>query len=166
MDHICTWFCADEKGAESIFPQTGERSSGKTHQNIYWRCVLLFFATSRRFNKKEKHVFFTNVKQLPELDGKNVADLLQELEVETIFTDFKYKTPKGYFEMFQNQFYEFSILEHIVKNGKHPDDNYLILDSDCIFIKPAQTLFADAKKKTTAFYLSKTIVPPSWLSTA
>jgi hypothetical protein len=60
-----------------------------------------------------------------------------------IFTDFKYKTPKGYFGMFQNQFYEFSILEHIAKNNSNSKDNYLILDSDCIFIKPAEGLFKE-----------------------
>ncbi len=146
MNHICTWFCADEKGSESIFPQTGQKSSSKAHQDIYWRCVILFFATSRRFNKDEKHVFYTNVKQLPFLDGKNVSDSLKELNVETVFTDFKYKTPKGYFGMFQNQFYEFSILEHIITYNKNPEDKYLILDSDCIFLKPAKTLFDEAEK--------------------
>ncbi|HEX8378665.1 MAG TPA: hypothetical protein VF602_12675 [Pedobacter sp.] len=146
MDYICTWLCADEKGEESIFPQTGQKSSSQSHQNIYWRCLILFFATSRRFNKKEKHVLFTNVKHLPEVDGKKVSRVLKDLHVEVIFTDFKYKTPKGYFEMFQNQFYEFSILEYITEHNKNPDDKYLILDSDCIFLRSAQELFADAKE--------------------
>jgi hypothetical protein len=145
MNHICTWFCADEVGDESIFPQTGQKSSSKAHQNIYWRCVILFFSTSKRFNYSEKHVFFTNVKQLPIVDGLNVADVLKKLEVDVIFTDFKYKTPKGYFEMFQNQFYEFSILEYITVNNKNQDDTYMILDSDCIFLKSAQELFTDSK---------------------
>lgn len=146
MNHICTWLCADEKGEESIFPQTGQKSSSQSHQNIYWRCLILFFATSRRFNKKEKHLLFTNVKHLPEVDGKKISRLLKDLQVEIIYTDFKYKTPKGYFEMFQNQFYEFSILEYIVQNNKNPEDNYLILDSDCIFLRSATELFADANE--------------------
>ena len=144
MNYICTWFCADEKGEESLFPQTGEKSSGEKHQAIYWRCVLLFYATSRRYNQQEKHVFYTNVKRLPKLDGRDVNDMLKDLNVDIVFTDFKYKTPKGYFGMFQNQFYEFSILEHIAQTGKNPEDQYLILDSDCIFIKPAATLFEAA----------------------
>ena len=69
---------------------------------------------------------------------------LNELDVQVIFTDFKYKTPKGYYGQFQNQFYEFSILEYIAKNNNNVNDNYLILDSDCIFIKPAQAMFAEA----------------------
>lgn len=144
MNHICTWLCADEKGEESIFPQTGQKSSTQSHQNIYWRCLTVFYITSRRFNKQEKHLLFTNVKNLPIVDGRNISDILRDLDVEVIFTDFKYKTPKGYWGAFQNQFYEFSILEHITLNNNNPDDQYMILDSDCIFMRPAKQLFDEA----------------------
>jgi len=147
MNYIATWLCADTEGEESIFPQTGQISSSQSHQNIYWRCVLLFYASSRRFNKQERHLFFTNVEQLPVLDGKSVQQALDDLDVEVIHTDFTYKTPKGYFGMFQNQFYEFSVLEYIAANYKDEQDQFLIVDSDCLFIKPAQTLFIEAQQK-------------------
>lgn len=145
MNHICTWLCADDVGEESIYPQTGEKSSGQKHQNIYWRCLLLFFATSRRFNKDQQHLLFTNVKTLPRVDGKSVKSMLEDMEVVTIYTDFKYKTPKGYFDLFQNQFYEFSILEYIVSHNTTQQDQYLILDSDCIFTRPVADLFDEAE---------------------
>lgn len=144
MNHICTWLCADEKGEESRFPQTGKLSSSQSHQDIYWRCLILFFITSKRFNKTEKHVLFTNVKRLPVVDGRRMSAVLEALEVEVIVTDFKYKTPKGYYGSFQNQFYEFSILEQIATSEKKDQDLYLVLDSDCIFLKPVQDLFAEA----------------------
>lgn len=144
MNFICTWLCADEKGEESLFPQTGQLSSSRSHQDIYWRCLLLFFITSKRFNKQEKHVLFTNVRRLPVVDGRSVEMLLSAMEVEVVFTDFKYKTPKGYYGAFQNQFYEFSILEYIAKNKTSLNDLYLVVDSDCIFIKPASPLFTEA----------------------
>lgn len=71
MNFICTWLCADEIGEESLFPQTGQLSSSQAHQEIYWRCLLLFFVTSRRFNHTEKHILFTNVKTLPVVDGRS-----------------------------------------------------------------------------------------------
>jgi hypothetical protein len=145
MNYICTWLCADVKGEESIYPQTGEKSSGQKHQNIYWRCLILFYTTSKRFNVTQKHLLFTNVNALPVVDGKPVKDMLKDLGVEVIHTDFKYKTPKGYFDLFQNQFYEFSILEYIVKNNTNLNDQYLILDSDCIFTRPVADLFEEAK---------------------
>lgn len=144
-NYICTWICVDAVGEESIYPQTGEKSSGKKHQEIYWRCIILFFATSKRFNKTQKHILFSNTRQIPTWDGLNVAAALKELEVEVIYTDFNYKTPKGYFNLFQNQFYEFSILEYITKNNSNQEDQYLILDSDCIFTKPVDELFQLAK---------------------
>ncbi|HEX8459841.1 MAG TPA: hypothetical protein VF623_00360 [Segetibacter sp.] len=147
MNYICTWLCADEPGEESVFFQTGELSSSQTHQNIYWRCLLVFYITSKRFNKRDQHVLFTNVKQLPVVDGREISALLRELNVEVIFTDFKYKTPKGYYGAFQNQFYEFSILEYISKSNANDDDLYLVLDSDCIFLKPVAPLFAEASKQ-------------------
>lgn len=147
MDYICTWICTDAVGEESIYPQTGEKSSGQKHQNIYWRCILLFFATSKRFNKTQKHLLFSNTKLMPILDGRRVDEMLAELEVQIIFTDFNYKTPKGYFNLFQNQFYEFSILEYIVNNNRNLTDHYLILDSDCIFTQSVQTLFRAATPK-------------------
>lgn len=145
MNYICSWLCADEKGSESLFPQTGKSSSSKEHQDIYWRCLLLFYMTSKRFNKDEKHLLFTNVKQLPVVDGRNVDSILNSLNVDVIFTDFKYKTPKGYYGMFQNQFYEFSILEYISAHDNNPNDQYLVLDSDCIFLKPVKDLFDAAQ---------------------
>jgi hypothetical protein len=161
MNFICTWLCADEKGTESHFPQTGKLSSSQGHQDIYWRCLVLFFITSKRFNKREKHVLFTNVKHPPVVDGRNISSLLNELDVEIIFTDFKYKTPKGYYGAFQNQFYEFSILEHIANNSKTPNDQYLIVDSDCIFIKPAADLFK--KAASTGFVSFEDEVEPDYV---
>lgn len=145
MNYICSWFCADKKGEESLFPQTGKLSSSEEHQNIYWRCIVVFYITSKRFNKNEKHLFFTNVSHLPVVDGKDLSQFMKELDVEVVFTDFKYKTPTGYFGSFQNQFYEFSILEYIALNNHNSKDQYLILDSDCIFVKPAVELFTVAR---------------------
>jgi len=152
MDHICTWICTDAVGEESIYPQTGEKSSGEKHQTIYWRCILLFFATSRRFNRTQKHVLFSNTRNMPVLDGRKVEDSLASLKVEIVFADFNYKTPKGYFNMFQNQFYEFSILEHIVNTNLEQNDFYLILDSDCIFTQSVDSLFRHATPKGFASF--------------
>lgn len=142
--YICTWFCEDQKGDESYFPQTGQNSSSPSHQLIYWRCIVTFYITSVKFNQQSKHLFFTNAGSIPVVDGVNVAGLLSQLGVQIIKTDFKYKTPKGFYKSWQNQFYEFSILEHITTHF-NDDDLFLILDSDCLFIKPADQVFEKAR---------------------
>lgn len=146
MNNICTWLCVDENGEESFFPQTGIKSSSKKHQNIYWRCIIVFFISSRRYHKHEKHILFTNTTNIPKINGREISKILRELEVEVIYVPFTYKLPKNYWRAFQNQFYEFSILEYITHNDSNNTDQYLILDSDCFFIKPADDLFYVAEQ--------------------
>lgn len=146
-NYVCTWFCADEVGEESNFPQTGELSSSRKHQEIYWRCILSFYMTSKCFNTDEQHLFFTNVSNLPVVDGISVAAVLENLQVQVCHTDFKFKTPQGYYGSWQNQFYEFSIMEYISNETLFPENaNFLILDSDCIFLKAADPLFQSANR--------------------
>ena len=64
--------------------------------------------------------------------------------MDVILTDFKYKTPDGYHGRWRNQFYEFSIFEYISKNFNQKSDMFLLLDSDCIFLKPANVMFNQA----------------------
>jgi len=161
MNYVCTWLCADQTGEESLFPQTGQLSSSQSHQDIYWRCLILFFITSRRYNRQEGHILYTNVKELPVVDGRDVAQVLRDLQVTVVHTGFAYKTPKGYFNSFQNQFYEFSILEKISHSGTDKDDLYLILDSDCIFLKPVAPLFEAAAP--TGFISFKDDVEPGYV---
>ena len=146
QNNICTWLCIDEKGEESLFPQSGVKSSSSKHQNIYWRCIVVFFVSSKRFNKQEKHILFTNTRVIPTIDGKDIGNILKDLDVEIIYVPFNHKTPKNYWGTFQNQFYEFSILQYISENVSCDQDQYLILDSDCFFIKPISPLFILAEK--------------------
>lgn len=144
MDYICTWFCADTRGEESSYLQSGEISSSPKHHNIYWRCIGVFFATSLFFNQSKKHVLFTNVRDLPILEDFNLSELLKEMGVEVVYVSFEYKTSQDYYWAWRNQFYEFSILEFIEKNYTH-QDNFLILDADCVITKPVEVLFDLAK---------------------
>ena len=106
---------------------------------------MVFFTISTHLNKSEKHLFFTNVKELPTIDDIDVKSILSKQEVEIIYTDFKYKTPTGYYGSWRNQFYEFSILEHI-SNYYSDADNFLILDSDCVFTRPFNEIFTEADR--------------------
>ncbi len=144
MNYICTWLCIDAHGEESNYPQTGISSSSQKHQLIYWKCLITFYLTSKRLNKTEKHLLFTNTSQFPIIDKIDTLKLLEQLEVDIILTDFKYKTPTGYHGRWRNQFYEFSIFEYISKNFDQPMDLFLLLDSDCIFLKPTNDLFKQA----------------------
>ena len=144
MNYICTWFCADRKGDESRYLQTGELSSSARHQNIYWKCIVTFFMTSLYFNPLEKHIFFTNVLSLPKIKGCHVKEVLQNLGVEIIHVPVRYKTPTSYYHSWAGQFYEFSIFNHIAQNF-NTEDRFLLLDSDCIFTGKTGVLFDKAE---------------------
>lgn len=144
--YISTWLCADEPGEESNYPQVGGNSSEFEVQKIYWRCVMVFFASSIRYHQEGyKHVFFTNVKELPEVDGVNIQDELEKLGVEIRYVKFTYKTPPQYYHSWRNQFYEFSIIDDLAKSAQD-NDLWLLLDSDCVFVKSADELFNKGEK--------------------
>jgi hypothetical protein len=144
MEIIATWIHIDAEGEESKYPQVSGKSSNLEFQRTYWECIIVFFASSLRFNKDKKHILFTNTDIIPILDDFNIKNFLSKNNVEIILVTNKYKVPKGYFESWNNQFYEFSILDYLSHNITKP---YLILmlDSDCVFNAPVDYLFKELK---------------------
>lgn len=65
MTTLATWLYADPEGSESRYSQVEGRSSSADFQAVYWRCVVLFFATSVRHNPDARHLLYTNVSVPP-----------------------------------------------------------------------------------------------------
>lgn len=133
---ISTWFYAESKGEESNYPQVKISSSSNKFQLIYWKCIVSFFKTSLEFNKQCKHEFFTNVNidTIPRVDGFDIKEFFDKNNIKITNIDLTYKTPEGYFGSWRNQFYIFDILKNI-NSREENSSNYIILDSDCIWIK-------------------------------
>ena len=55
------------------------------------------------------------------------------------------KTPIDWYGSWRNQFYIFDILTYI-ENTFEQEDNFLILDSDCVFTNSAKDIFSDISK--------------------
>src|SRR3954451_3594018 len=114
MDNIiATWICVDTQVNGTHFPSAGGNSSDTKVQNIYWRCICCFYTMARLNNPNARLVFFSNSSSLPIVEGTNVRELLQKLNVAFYTTPFEYVTPVGYYNQWRNQFYEFSILNFI-----------------------------------------------------
>lgn len=133
---ICTWFYEEKIGEESKYPQINLKSSSKDFKSIYWKCIVDFFITSLKYNKKSNHEFFTNVEfdNLPIVDNIDLKDFFTKNNIKVNNIKLTYETPKGYYGTWRNQFYIFDILNYI-NNRKDENMNYMILDSDCIWIK-------------------------------
>ena len=137
---IATWIYLDSKEEQSNYYQTGKKSDTFSFQKIYWRCVVLFYETSLRYNASFEHILFSNTNQFPVVDGLDIRQWLDQNNIQIVVLDNQYVMPKGYYHSWQNQFYEFSIIEYMAKELS-ASDKFLLLDSDCVFSQSVAPLF-------------------------
>lgn len=151
---IATWICVDSEDNSTYFPSAKGKSSDAKVQNIYWRCICCFYTLARYYNPQSSLVLFSNTPNLPVVDGTDVRELLKTLNVSFYVTPFEYITPKGYYNQWRNQFYEFSIFKYI---SLHPhfngEDRFLLLDSDCIITQNLSALFDVVEKEKCITYI-------------
>lgn len=146
---IATWFVADAPGDASKFAQVAGDSSTPAFQLVYWRCVAVFFTTSKMRNPAARHVFFTNTR-LPVVDGLDFAELFETLEVQTVFLPITFRLQKSVADAWGNQFYILDIIRYL---ARHPStDTYLVLDSDCVWMDGADRIEAEISAKSCLLY--------------
>ena len=138
---ISTWIYLDDKDSAQKFSQTHMLSSSKAHQDIYWRCVYVFFKFAQLAAGVDyEYVLFTNYKEKSLIvDGIDILKSLELMNVKIIQRDFTYKLPRGYYGSWGNQLYEFDILDEF--SSRYKDSKLLMLDSDCIITKNINEIF-------------------------
>lgn len=151
---IATWICIDEKKLSSHFPSAKGNSADVSVQKIYWRCVCTFFYTARYNNPDACLVLFSNNKQLPIVADIDISELLSKLDVHFYDTPFEFVTPLDYYCGWRNQFYEFSIFKFVSNHSDfHDEDNFLLLDSDCIIADNLSLVFKSIQKNGCITYV-------------
>ena len=143
--YIAVGFCGDSKGEESIYPQVGGVSSSTAFQAVYWRCVVVHFASSVRNNPNANHILFTNLKHIPDIGKFKTEKFLSDLKVKVVSLPFTYQPPLGYFDSWRSTFYKFDMLKYL-SNICQPDDSCVILDSDCIWIDSVEEIVFSIKQ--------------------
>jgi hypothetical protein len=138
---IGTWLHAETKDAESYYPQVGGAPSSSSFQSIYWRCVVLFYASSVRHNPEARHRLYTTVERIPNIGAFATGEFLERLGVEVVRVPFTYLPPPGYHGSWRNQFYILDIIKHLDQHGRD-GEQFLVLDSDCIFTASARPIAA------------------------
>lgn len=151
-DIIATWVYLDSEGEESFFPQVRYKSSSEKAQRVFWQCIVVFFSSSLRFHSDKRHILFTNAKELPSIKRFSVEKFCEEKRIEVIRIENKFKVPSGYYGSWNNQFYEFSILDFMT--GWKDDFQLMLLDSDCIFTTSVDPLFQDLRKSPSSAFTS------------
>ena len=151
---IATWICVDTADNSTYFPSAKGKSSDAKTLNIYYRCICCFYTMARYYNPDATLALFSNTLHLPAVDGTDVKSLLQKLNVNFYVTPFEYITPQGYYNQWRNQFYEFSIFKYISTHKDFgDDDNFLLLDSDCIITQNLSSLFNEVTTEKCITYI-------------
>lgn len=134
---ICTWFVADDASSATYFPQVGLSSDAPEAQATYWRCIVVFYASSLVVNPDCQHVFFTNTR-VPTIDGIDIAKLFQAWGVEIVTLPITYRLQKNELGSWGNQFYVFDVIDWLAKEAIA--ETVMILDSDIVWTRGASDL--------------------------
>ena len=141
---ISTVLVIDRPEDASSFPQVGLDSSDAAFQAVYWRCVACFFATSARQNPEARHILYTTADTLPSVEGVAMGGLLRRLGVEVVLLPITHRLGRDRVGAWNNVFYILDVVAHLDREGGF--DNAVVMDSDCIWVRPADGLFADVRR--------------------
>jgi len=130
---ITTWLYLESTDEAGEYSQVSGDASSNEFQDIYRRCLISFFLTSKRYNTDSKLILFTNsIKNIGKTNiGGKVIQLLSELNVEIIELKYKY-APAAQQKKWRNQFFVLDVIEYLILNSKI-EDLILILDSDIVW---------------------------------
>jgi hypothetical protein len=104
----------------------------------YWKCCATFFSTSIRCNPRARHILYTNDLQPVQIGKTDIKQFLMDLGVEIRYFTSKGFVPPARFSTFHTPtFYKLAVIKDLVRQ---PGQQYLILDSDCIWTRPDQAL--------------------------
>lgn len=144
-NYFISWFYSERADDESCYPSVGAHSGSAEFQYVYWRCVYVLYRSAFVTNAGTvtDWLFFTNVKNLPSVDGINFQKFFEENGVRVICMELTRRTPKDWYGAWRNQFYLFDILEYL----KDFEGNHLILDSDCVVTGSLSSLYREIAQK-------------------
>lgn len=127
---VATWLVIDTELDATSFPSVGTNSASSSFQETYWRCIAVFFLTSRIHNPDRNHILFSNV-VVEESAPPHILSTLKSLNVDFKCVDITYRLPAGSVERWGNQFYVLDIIKYFAEYGE--DDALVLTDSDCIW---------------------------------
>ena len=145
QDIISTLLVIDRPEDASVFPQVGLDSSKAAFQDVYWRCVAGFFASSTRQNPGARHILFTTAERVPSVQGFDLARLFHQLGVEVERLPITHRLGRDRVAAWNNVFYILDVIAHLDQVGGF--DRAVVMDSDCLWVRPADGLLADVERR-------------------
>ena len=135
--NICTWIY-EEEAADSRYAAPDRSSSGLAETETAWKCAVVFFATSRKFNPEARHVLFTNAKRIPAPGGFNLERYLTEkLKVVIERLPAFSSAPYGYDGMRKKPMYLFDVIRRLSRMEEEDRALYAVMVPACVWIRPS-----------------------------
>jgi hypothetical protein len=128
---------------------SGVSAAGRAE--AYWKCVVVFFATSLRQNPGARHRLITNLAAVPLIGRFDAAAFLRAMGVETATVPFRSRPPAGACRHFGSAFYKFDALDFLAAAGA-PDAVRLQLDCDCVWTRPCGELVERIRRDGVAVF--------------
>ncbi len=130
--NIITSICIDEK--DDSFNYQLYYLDNQQKRITYWKCAMVFFASSYRCNPEFNRILYTNDRKEVMLGHTDIRSLLKEWGVEIRYLPF------DELEKFRNlskyhfpTLYKFLVIREIARSS---EGNSMFLDSDCVWTKP------------------------------
>lgn len=139
--YVCGIFYAEAKGEESKYPNLRGRSSAINFQEIYWKNLIVMYASARKNNPEAKLVLFTNIDPPTQI----IRETLNKIEVSVVILNYKSKPQKNNWESWQSTFYIIDAFESI-KEKMEKNDTVIFLDLDCIVVKSLKPMLKVLEK--------------------
>jgi hypothetical protein len=144
-DLISTLLVIDGPEDSSIFPQVGINSASARFQDVYWRCVACFFASSVRFNPDADHILFTTASHAPVVDGTDLTKYFHELNVKIVTLPITKRLGIDRVKMWNNVFYILDVINYLDKKTNF--ERMVVLDTDCIWVRSGEGFFSDLMRR-------------------
>ena len=135
---LATGFVCDRPEEGTHFPSAGGNSAEGWVQAVYWRCLVVFFASARITNPDQRLVLFTNVTP-PVVDGHDLAAVLDRYGVELRLVPLSVRLAHELTPSWGNVLYFFDVMSSL---AEEPDDTRIaLLDSDVVVTGAVEPLF-------------------------
>jgi hypothetical protein len=141
-------YCETDSNYSNVkgsYPQIGGDPASKSFHATYWRCVIVYFASSFKNNPDASRIFFTNVDYIPDIGILKTEKMLLDMGVNIIKLPFSYQPPIGYCDTWRNTFYKFDMIKQMSQIC-NPQDQCIILDSDCVWVKSGARLVSEIQQ--------------------
>jgi hypothetical protein len=126
---LATGFVADTPGQGSIFPSAGGSSASPQVQAVYWRCIVVLFASARYWNPDLRLALFSNVAP-PSVDGHDLAAILARLGVECRLVPLEVRLSSERTPTWGNVLYFYNLLDSL--GSEAGDLRFALVDSDIV----------------------------------